>query len=164
MRSTFCQTLTDFFGNEMLYWFSGARSCTPYFIIIVMMPDGFLWPKKSQLTLIFVTITQSLFVPVASLSGSALSRGTRTGQGLSRNPPGWPCKCVELPAENPRHEIKTLAVKSNKLIFSGLWAGSGSGARKMRFDFVNLLTRYMILCFSMTNFFKFGTYFRFEKL
>lgn len=84
-------------------------------------------------------------------------------QGTPSPWPRWPCKCVELLAEKPPWD-QDLGCEVQQIDLLRVGAGSRSRAGKMRFDFVNKLTRYMMLCFSMTNFFKFGTYFWFEKL
>lgn len=62
---------------------SVVQEATFCFIIIVMMPEGFLRQKKKKccVTFISITIIQSLFVSIASLSGSSLSWGAWTGQG-----------------------------------------------------------------------------------
>lgn len=90
--------------------------------------------RKCQLTLIFVTIIQSLSVPFASLSSSALLSGTRTGQEpqgtvIKEPPPPDPDGPVGVGNCRPKnpHEIKTLAVKSSKLIFSGYEQGQEAG-------------------------------------
>lgn len=85
------------------------------FIIIVMMPEGFLKQKKKcRVTFIFITIIQSLFVSVASLSGSSLSWGAWTGQGsqgtVVKAVPDRPGKCSCWQGDPMRR--KTLVVKS----------------------------------------------------
>lgn len=62
-----------------------------YFIIVIMMPDGVLGKKKSQLTFTFITIIQSLcahcFVEVAlSFKGTWTGKGS---QGAVIKEPSW---------------------------------------------------------------------------
>lgn len=124
---------------------SVVQEATFYFIIIVMMPEGFLRQKKKcGVTFLFITMIRSLFVSVASLSGSSLSWGRGLATGLraqSGSRPGSPWE-VQLLAGRPMRR-KTWAGKST-LAFSGCARGqqgqAGSRAGKMHLDLVNLLT------------------------
>lgn len=90
---------------------------TPYLIIVVMMPNGWLRQKrkKSQLIFLFITTIQSFCAHCftgwqCSFKREWTSQGSRGTVLRSPPPPGPPCQRVELLAEHsavrPRLEVQ----------------------------------------------------------
>lgn len=123
--------------------------------------------KKGQSTFIFIALIQSLSALCFTERQWCLSRETWTSQErLSGHccpapPPRSSSKCVELPTE----KVTRPWLSSPNRFSQGRSVSSRAKKqdRKMHSDFVNSLTRHMIL-FLDDDLFKFGTYFPIEKL